>query len=222
MKWVQESTLPELCVALCIFKSTLPLFECSADNLGFYCGRGEYMLEIQADVHIVQTGYNMRLLRPFDYFENLLGVSGRCCHSLARSESVGRASENIEYPLPPEVPRNLFYVSETCNRGPLILHRPKLAELGFLDEANYFLDYSDHDLFARSFVEKGWFCGYTPVDYESPLANGSTRKPRDPINQEYYEKRISRPKGKGKLWEYNDLGILPYRPMQVFELDFDV
>lgn len=218
MTWIRETTFPELCVARCIFKSTLPLFECSADNLGFYCARGEYVLEIQADIHIVQTGYNMRLLRPFDYFENLLGVSGRCCYALANPECAGRASENIEYPLPPEFPRNVFYVSDTCIRGPLLLHRPKLVEMGFLDEANFFLDYSDHDLFIRARIEKGLCCGYTPVEYESPLEHGSTRKPRDPLNQEHYERRRSR-LGGGKLGMYFERGI-PYMPMQIFELDF--
>ena len=37
--------------------------------------------------------------------------------------------------------------------------------LRYLDEVNYFLETSDHDLFARAYVERGWICGYVPIDF---------------------------------------------------------
>ena len=55
-----------------------------------------------------------------------------------------------------------------------------------MDEVNYFLDNSDHDLFARAYFYKKWICGYVPMDFNSPLENGCTRKPRDEINEKYY------------------------------------
>ena len=73
------------------------------------------------------------------------------------------------------VSRDSFYVYETCNRGPLLIDRQKLMELGYLDEESYFLDNSDHDLMARAYLEKGYICGYMPIDFESPLRHGSTR-----------------------------------------------
>ena len=45
-----------------------------------------------------------------------------------------------------------------------------------MDEENYFLDNSDHDLMARAFLEKKYICGYVPIDFNAPLCDGSTRK----------------------------------------------
>jgi hypothetical protein len=31
---------------------------------------------------------------------------------------------------------------------------------------------------------------YVPIEFSSPLENGSTRKPRDPMNEKYYRIRM--------------------------------
>jgi hypothetical protein len=208
-------------VGLLVFRSTLPLFETAADNLGFFCARGEYVLEIQADMRMTEHGYNMRLLKPFENREwgsRMLGISGRCGHGLTHGEAVGRAGTLIEAPLPPGTRRDVFYVTETCNRGPLLLHRGKLVEMGFLDERHFFLDNSDHDLFARAFMERGYMCGYVPIDFESPLREGSTRKPRDPLNQQYYDQRVAR-RGEGALPQYLRQGRFPHRNARAYEME---
>jgi hypothetical protein len=46
----------------------------------------------------------------------------------------------------------------------------------FLDEQNYFLDGSEHDLFTRAYFLNGWRCGYIPIEFNAPTQNGSTRK----------------------------------------------
>jgi hypothetical protein len=51
-----------------------------------------------------------------------------------------------------------------------------LTALGFLDEENYFLLDSNHNLFARALEIKGWKCGYIPMEFKSPLKEGSARK----------------------------------------------
>jgi hypothetical protein len=56
-----------------------------------------------------------------------------------------------------------------------LLHRGKLEELGFLNESEFFLDNSDHDLMARAFLEKQYMCGYVPIEFKSPIQDGSTR-----------------------------------------------
>jgi len=128
----------------------------------------------------------MSMLRPFLINNNVLGVSGRCCHGLTYSHGVGKLGRDVESPLKENIDKNIFYVSETCNRGPLMLNTEKLKELKYLDEHNYFLDNSDHDLFARGFYFKSWICGYVPIEFNAPLVNGSTRKQRDSINQKMY------------------------------------
>jgi len=125
----------KLLTNILVLKSTIPLFEVAADNLGFFCSRGKYCLEIQADVDA-----------------------------------------------------NYYYIGETCNRGPLLFDKEKLKTLKYLDEVNFFLENDEHDLFARAYVEHGWLCGYVPIDFISLIENGTTRKKRDALNQEYYEK----------------------------------
>jgi hypothetical protein len=51
----------------------------------------------------------------------------------------------------------------------------KLEELNFLNETDFYLDNSDHDLMARAFLEKQYMCGYVPIEFNSPLKDGSTR-----------------------------------------------
>jgi len=175
-----------LLIKILILKSSIPLFETSADNLGFICSDGEYILEIQADMTMTQDGYNMKLLKPFTLNENIIGISGRCCHSFDETNGIGKLGLDITKQLLPNIDQNAYYIGETCNRGPLLLNNSKLKELGYLDEVNYFLDNSDHDLFARAYYLKNWICGYVPIEFSAPLENGSTRKPRDYNNEKHY------------------------------------
>jgi glycosyltransferase involved in cell wall biosynthesis len=188
-EWSAQSPL---LVRLLVLKSTAPLFETSADNLGFYHSRGEYFLEIQADMCITEQGYNMKLLQPFLMDPTILGISGRYCCNFTHSVGYGKPGRSV---LRTNAELGLddtyYYINNTCIRGPLLLHGAKLKELGYLDEVNYFLDDSDHDLFARAYLQKGWICGYVPVDVTSPLEDGSTRKPRDSINRNAYNERVA-------------------------------
>lgn len=179
-----DGGLPDLLTNVVVMRSLAPLFETAADNLGFLCSRGEYILEIQADMLMVERGFNMMLLRPFlKLNEPLIAVSGRCCHGLTYSGGVGKMGAAVEAPLDAQLDRGVLYVGETCNRGPIILRRKMVEELGYLDEINYFLDYSEHDLFTRARILKSWLCGYAPMEFISPCSDGSTRKARDPVNQ---------------------------------------
>jgi len=165
-----------------------PLFETAADNVGFRLATGDYLLEIQADMTMTEPGYNMRLLQPFLLDPTIIGVSGRCCHTFDGWYGVGKLGAFVTQPVAslPHVDRQHYYVSQTCNRGPLLLDHAKTRELGYLDEVHYFLDNSDHDLFMRAQLYRGYRCAYVPIDFESPLEHGSTRKPRDAKNQAAY------------------------------------
>jgi len=189
MEWqasIQTRVVPNLTRVL-ILTSKQPLFETSADNLGFFCSRGKYFLEIQADMNITDNGYNMKLLQPFLLDTTIIGISGRCCHSFSVSSGYGKLGMNVEKTIEElGIDPKYYYISNTCNRGPLLLDGEKVRSVGYLDEQNYFLDNSDHDLFARAYVEKGWICGYVPIDVHAPIVNGSTRKPRDAVNHETY------------------------------------
>jgi glycosyltransferase involved in cell wall biosynthesis len=169
--------LRENLIQIRVFKnSEKPLFETKCDNLGFRASLGTYCLEIQADMEMTEQGYNLELEKPFKMFANIIAVSGRCAHNMFDGPEVGKMGDDIEQSLESlEIQRNIFYSLETCNRGPLLLHRGKLEELGFLNEIDFFLDNSEHDLMARAFLEKEYICGYVPIEFSSPIQDGSTR-----------------------------------------------
>jgi glycosyltransferase involved in cell wall biosynthesis len=171
-----------------IFKNVdKPLFETKCDNIGFKNSEGKYCLEIQADMEMTEYGYNLILVKPFNQLNNVIAVSGRCAHSIFRAPfcGIGKLSETIEKSIDElNIDRNKFYSMDTCNRGPLLLDKKKLSELGYLDETKYFLDNSDHDLMIRAYLSKGYICGYVPIDFKAPLCDGSTR------NKNTYNKSI--------------------------------
>ena len=169
--------LRENLIQIRVFKnSEKPLFETKCDNIGFRASIGTYCLEIQADMEMVEQGYNLELEKPFKMFENIIAVSGRCAHNLFDGPEIGKMGDYIEQTLETlEIQRSVFYSLETCNRGPLLLHRAKLEELGFLNEIDFFLDNSEHDLMARAFLQKQYRCGYVPIEFKSPMEDGSMR-----------------------------------------------
>jgi glycosyltransferase involved in cell wall biosynthesis len=189
LSWLNDLVATFWLTNIVVFASEQPMFETSCDNLGFLCSRGEYILEIQADMEMTQTGYHKQLMRPFLADANVIGVSGRCCHGLTYSDGIGRMGLSIAQPVSSEIDRNVMYMSESCNRGPLMLHRPKVVALGYLDEVNFFLDYSEHDLFIRARIQKGWICGYVAIDFLSPFEDGSTRKPRNAANEMIFQQK---------------------------------
>lgn len=175
-------------IQLTIIETKEPYFETSCDNIGFKLSQGQYIIEIQADMKMVQPGYNIHLQKGFKILDNIIAISGRCAHNLYRQGGVGKMGVNIEKNITQlKVNKNTFYMLETCNRGPLMLDSLKLKEMKYLDEENYYLNNSDHDLMARSYLEKGYRCGYIPIDFEAFLKNGSRRKPRDDKNKNKME-----------------------------------
>lgn len=211
---------PPLLTNILMLESMTPLFETTADNIGFLCARGLFLLEIQADMEMVQPGYNTVLMKPFTQLPDLIGVSGRCCHGLTNAQGVGKLGHAIERPLSPTIDQTCFYIGETCNRGPLMLHAAKLRTLGFLDEKNYFLDNSDHDLFARAFAQRGWLCGYMPIEFKAPLSHGSTRKKRDEANERMYQYKRSTCTENGFLRKYLQ-SRPPSRPIRIVPLKIE-
>lgn len=166
-----------------IIETLEPLFETKCDNIGFKIAKGKFLLEIQADMKMTEKGYNIHLAKPFNLLNNVIAVSGRCAHNLYQEGGVGKLGKSIMTEISKlNVDKDTFYTYETCNRGPLLLDRKKVEDLGYLDEENYFLDNSDHDLMARAYIFKKYICGYVPIDFEADLKNGSTRKTKDERN----------------------------------------
>lgn len=107
---------------------------------------------ILTDHLIEKKEYNQKLIAPFTLNPAIIGLSARCTHDLLDGNGVGKLGRDVEQPFPADTPRNVYYIGETCNRGPLALDMKKVRMMGYLDEVNFFLDNSDHDLFARAYI----------------------------------------------------------------------
>ena len=163
-----------------------PLFETKCDNIGFKLSKAKFVLEIQADMQMLIKGYDQILSKPFYKIENLIAVSGRCAHFFDykdESDGTGKLGVNIEKSIKElNVKSNNFYIFDTCNRGPLLIDNYKLMQMNYLDERNYFLDNSEHDLMMRARLSKNYICGYFPIDFYAPLKDGSTRNRKIKLN----------------------------------------
>lgn len=174
------------------------IFETSSDNMGFRLSSGKYVVEVQSDMKMMTYGYNYLLSVPTRVYDDVIAVSARCCHSFPGVPFVGkgRLDAFVDRPLHIEYDEmNKFYVCDTVNRGPLLLVRDKLKELGYLDEANFVLGNDDHDLMVRARASKGWICGYVPIEFMSPLRWGTTRKVRSAMDSEFLDLRRKRSNG---------------------------
>jgi FkbM family methyltransferase len=210
------------------FKTDKSIFETSCDNIGFRSARGKYWIEIQADMKMRTWGYNVLLSNPCRIWSDVFAVSGRCCHQWDNfSVGAGKLGTSVEQPLKLSFgERNNFYIAETCNRGPLLFVGERLKSLNYLDEDNFVLGDDDHDVMARAYDKQKWINGYFPIEFESPLHLGSTRKPRNKINEERLVERLrkstggylkSRTKGKPRGLEIRKLPNFHESLMPLFE-----
>jgi glycosyltransferase involved in cell wall biosynthesis len=177
--WI-ETIYSEKLTRIVLFVTTHPQFETKADNMCFKHSKGKYIIEIQADMVMTQTGYNLEIQKPFKKLDNVIAVSGNFCSDRYDGNGRGRIAAWME-PVG-NVRKGVFYVNETCNRGPLMIDREKLVAMNYLDEINYFQDNSDHDLMARAYDEHRWICGYVYIEFLVEKEWGSTRKVSDQKN----------------------------------------
>jgi hypothetical protein len=192
LRWIETTPLPNECVRLLVLENKVGIFETSCDNQGFTSARGEYIVEIQADMKILTFGYNVILTTPLEVYSDLIAVSGRCCHglnTLTHYLTAGKVGDRVKVPHPATFDTDCVHLSHTVNRGPLALRHSMLRELGYLDEAHCVLGDDDHDLFMRAWATNKWRTAFVPVEVLSPLEWGSTRKEKSPEVLRYLESR---------------------------------
>jgi glycosyltransferase involved in cell wall biosynthesis len=206
-----------------------PIYETACDNQGFVLARTEYVIEVQADISIEEPGYDTRLLRPLVARHGVSAVSGRLVHSydllvgrrgwreyparrfvnrLLNRDSVGLMGRKIFSESSSQQLVARYYMGETAARGPWALRTSDLRELGYLDEANFFLGYDDHDFHRRMLVRSGQLPVYAPMRIWSPESHGATRRPRSGLNVDIHTELARTRTGSRELAEF----LESYRP----------
>ena len=149
------------------------IFETSSDNLGFLLARpSHFYIEVQSDMILGETGWNVDMARPFLQYNDILSLSGRCGHGLGKTKAYrGRCGKNVGNYDEKEraAMRNKVFITSTNNRGPLMFRADALRALGYFDEVNYYLGDDDHDLNQRAYVAYGWRAAYRYVHFYAPL-----------------------------------------------------
>lgn len=146
--------------------------EVLASNDGARRARSKYLIYVQDDMIITEKNFDKRLLKPFESVPNVLAVSGR---DSADAKITNNAVDyyNLEGK-DKGSPKNIFYVRDVINRGPLMLDHEKFRELGYFDESFAPIDSDDADLSFRAY-RKGYLVGSFWIDYRSDLLWGKTR-----------------------------------------------
>jgi glycosyltransferase involved in cell wall biosynthesis len=191
-----------------IKKIILPdVFELLTNNAGFKSSTGEYVIIVQDDQVITEHGWNMRMQKPFEKFNDVFAVTSRCAHNWI-------PNPNSFYLQNPDAPkkswcdildhvdhssvdhgqsRDVFAVRSTVNRGPLMINLEDLKKLNYLDEDFVPCDMDDHDLMFRAYLKLGKVCGCYWIGVESePSWSGSLKnlnyEPNHKNTREFYSR----------------------------------
>jgi hypothetical protein len=100
--------------------------ETTSNNIGMRASHAttSYFILVQDDIIIRQDGWNSILAVPPRLWIDVFSVSGRCGHGFLNDGAfTGRCGEDINLPLRmSRAEKCVFYVRDTGNRGPLLLH----------------------------------------------------------------------------------------------------
>ncbi len=153
------------------------VFETRANNIGFKKAKEEYLITLQDDMVINEFGWEKRLTFPLRKFDDVIAVSSRIAQDLRKTNEfndqeifinkTGKEFGNL--------PRNIFAVRDTINRGPIAFNVRHLSSINYLNDKYAPSDLDDADLCMRAWREKKLRCGAYWIDYISRLEWGKTR-----------------------------------------------
>lgn len=166
------------------------VFETRANNAGLKIASGKYSIIVQDDCLIQELGWNERLAKPCETYDDIWAVTGNTAHNwrlnqtspylLNPSKKIENnwcdILEHYDHANLKTVGKNVFAVRESVNRGPLLLRSDILKLAEYLDENNDKQDMDDHRLMFK--VRKNWGlkCGYYGIDFQSDNNWGGTRE----------------------------------------------
>lgn len=161
---------------------TPDVFETKANNAGLREATGDYVIILQDDMVVNEKDWNVRLLEPFTWLD-VFAVSANCAHnwelnpdSQGTKDGWSDLLNHIDHANKNNIPRNVFAIRDSVNRGPLAIDRELLVKMKYFDEDFAPLDSDDHDLMYR--MRKSWpwkVCGFYAVEWYSRPEWGGTR-----------------------------------------------
>ncbi len=164
------------------------VFETKANNLGLKNANGDKVIIVQDDMIIKEKGWNQRMQKPFDAFDDVFAVTSRTAHDWdfnSGTQHLGMKEDlddcwcdiciHTNHADSSNISRDIFAVRSSVNRGPLMIDHEDLKKLNYLDEEFSPQDMDDHDLMCRMHKELGKVCGCYWIDYESKDEWGGTR-----------------------------------------------
>jgi glycosyltransferase involved in cell wall biosynthesis len=156
------------------------VFEIRSNNIGMKNATQKYVCIVQDDMEIIEQNWDKRMIQPFLYFTDIFAITAR---SALQMDANGHFFNIKEGPVghhcfekSSNISRDIVYINQMVNRGPLLMDLEKVKILGYLDETlPGLLAADDHDLCVKAFLNYGWKCGSYWIQYNSPLEWGSTR-----------------------------------------------
>ncbi len=184
VKYLQDSEIDNKTVV-----NTDDIFENRANNVGLKLAQGKYAIIVQDDQLIKEKGWNTRMHKPFEAFDDVFAVTARTAHNLILNpnsrhlgEKVDRDDcwcdilDNVDIAEQRTMSRDVFAVRGSANRGPLMVNMDDMRKLNYFDEEYAPQQLDDHDLMFRMRKKLNKVCGCYWIDFESDPSWGASRK----------------------------------------------
>ncbi len=148
---------------------TPDICELMANNAGMKTADGEYWILMQDDMLITEKGWEKRIIRPIEVWDDVFSVSARNAHSFICSAApekkvISTCTESAQ--------RAVFKIRDAVNRGPLALRASTMKELNYFDEAYFPCYFDDMDLCTRAYKELGKVSGVYHIDWQNLTGTG--------------------------------------------------
>ena len=157
------------------------VFETPANNMGLKKATGDKAIIIQDDTIIKEFEWNLRMENPFIGFGDVFAVTARTAHNWKLNPNCQHLDlrenldscwcdilDHVDHASQEHgLPRDIFAIRSSVNRGPLMIDLSDLKTLNYLDEEYAPQDMDDHDLMYRMYKKLGKVCGCYWINMES-------------------------------------------------------
>lgn len=147
--------------------------EVCANNAGMQAADGDYLVIMQDDMWIVESGWERRLVLPLETWDDVFAVSAGNAHSFSCSPPPNRS---VTYTCTMNAERDIFRIRDGVNRGPIAFCARTMKQLDYLDEAFAPLYFDEMDLCMRAYRQFHKVCGVYDIVWRN--LRGTVHVPR--------------------------------------------